>query len=154
MTKEDDRVDERDDCDAFSEDGFSSEDDILVDANILSYDPVNGKIDIDGLFDKTLDAFDLEKEKEKEAAAFTPETPAAPGEGVAAGTQPVTPPAALERSPGGKKFFPWLDAPQGSLTVDGNIKQHNRATHKNSLTLPENYPSPPGNEWQRTCAQG
>ena len=158
---EDGRNDASDDCDALTN-GF----DIPVDAAIGSYERVDGTIDLDALFDKALDAFVLENETEKEAgtpagsrrgaplAACTPETPGAPGEGVAAGTQPVTPPAALERSPGGKKFFPWLDAPQGSLTVDGNIKQHNRATHKNSLKLPENYPSPPGNEWQRTCAQG
>lgn len=125
-----------------------------MDAAIGSYERVDGTIDLDALFDKALDAFVLENETEKEAgtpagsrrgaplAACTPETPGAPGEGVAAGTQPVTPPATLE------------EAPPSKMTVDGNIKQHNRATHKNSLTLPENYPSPPGNEWQRTCAQG
>ena len=134
---EDGREDASEDGDAVTG-GF----DIPVDAAIGSYELVDEKIDLDALFDKALDAFVLENEKEKEAgtpagsprgtppAAFTPETPAAPGEGVAAGTQPVTPPATLERSPGDKKFFPTLEAPQGRMTVDGNIKQHNRATQK------------------------
>ena len=115
-------------------------------AAIGSYERVDGTIDLHALFDKALDAFVLETETEKEAgtpagsrrgappAACTPETPGAPGEGVAAGTQPVTPPATLEVTQPSK------------MTVDGNFKQHNRATPKNSLTLPENYPSPPGNE--------